>query len=402
MKSSSKLRAVLARLRPLFAIVLLAIVAYNVPWRDRLVWRAGGERAVGAEVAGEIVGDWRGDAVAFRLAPGFVIPAEWPAESASALARGEALSVTRAGAASGFEWRPGMLRVFRELDPRGLVVAAALILCGVFVSITRWWRLLHVAGCDARWTTAARLSFLGLFFNLVVPGLTGGDVIKAVLVVRENPLRRADALVSVIVDRVLGLIVLMGLATTVVLSSGERFGDLRFAVSCAFAAMVVGPWTVLHPWPRRVLRIERWIDRLPMAEKVKSLDRALRIYAQHPWEMLGATILSAFNHLSVAAAVMALGHAFGDTLDFFDYLGVSSIANAVSSVPIAPGGWGVGEAAFGSIFHVLGAAATLGVAVSVTYRLMMMGIGLLGGIFLLLPSGASVRRDLAESEVEGV
>lgn len=402
MKSATK-KSVFALLRPVFAVVMLALVAYNVPWRDRLAWNG---PAGSADVAGTIVGDWRSGRIAFQVARDAQLPREWPARLSALLAAPgpvdldlEALARDPEIAAGSLTWRPGMLRVFRELDPRGLWIALACLLAGALVSITRWWRLLAVAGCRTKWTTALRLTFLGFFFNLVVPGLTGGDVIKAVLVVRENPDRRADALMSVIVDRGLGLLVLMGLATSVVLSSGDRFHELRLWVVLVFVAMIVGLWVVLHDLPRGILRFDALLARLPMKAQVQSLDRALRIYARHPLEMLVAIVLSALNHLSVAAGICAIGRAFGENLlSFWDYVGISSIANTVSSVPVAPGGWGVGEAAFGSIFHLLGAATTLGVAVSVTYRLLMMGEGLLGGIFLLLPSGRNVRREIEEDD----
>ncbi len=390
----------LAWLRPLFAAAMLAIVAYNVPWRDRLAWEGA---SASAEVAGEIVGNWREPAIEFRVAPGETIDAGWPAALESRLATPGPVALDREAlardpeiAAGTVTWRPGMLRAFRDLEPAGVWSALGFLSLGLLASVSRWWRLLAIAGCATRWTSAMRLTLLGFFFNLVVPGLTGGDVIKAVLVVRENPARRADALMSVVVDRVLGLVTLMGLATAVVLMSGDRFRDLRWPVTLAFAAMAGGLWVVMHDWPRRLLRFDALLARLPLKEQVQNLDRAMRIVVAHPIELVAAFALSAFNHLCVAAAVWSLGHAFGDSLSYFEYVGVTSIANAVSALPIAPAGWGVGEAAFGYIFGLLGAAPSLGVAVSVTYRLLNMGIGLVGGLFLLLPGGRDVSREALE------
>ena len=295
-----------------------------------------------------------------------------------------------------------MLRVFREVDPRGLVVALAMIFFGAAIGITRWRRLLAIAGCETKWSTAGRLTLLGYFFNLIVPGLTGGDVVKAVLAVREHPERRADALMSVIVDRGLGLIVLVGLATLVVLLPDTRFAAVRIPVVLTFVGMLVALWLFLHPLPRRLLRIESILARLPQKERIRSLDRALRIYGAHPFEIMVAVVLSVINHASLAYGLFELGRAFGDQqLGYFEYLGVASIANTISSVPIAPGGWGVGEAAYASLFHLLGAPTTLGIAVSVTYRLLMMVLGLFGGIFLLLPSGRDVRHDLERGSGAG-
>jgi uncharacterized membrane protein YbhN (UPF0104 family) len=61
---------------------------------------------------------------------------------------------------------------------------------------------------------------------------------------------------------------------------------------------------------------------------------------------------------------------------------------------VTPAGWGVGEWAFGSLFHVLGSSSTLGVAVSVAYRLLSMLLGLAGGLFLLLPGGRAELKEV--------
>jgi glycosyltransferase 2 family protein len=382
-------------LRPLVSIVLLALVAYKIPWSDQLL-------AGGLSIPGEIVGDWRGNTIEFRPLKEAAIPPGWPADSRPALAARESVSVTRAAPEGGraaepsaLDWRPGMLRVFRELDPTGLWAAFALLLAAAFVSITRWWRLLRVAGCNTSWLAANRLTFLGFFFNQVVPGgITGGDLVKAVLVVREHPGRRAEAFVSVIVDRALGLIVITGLAAIVVWVSGDHFARLQLPVTLTFAGMLFAVWAFVHPGPRRFLRIEALIDRLPQKERLKSIDAAVRIYGDHKVEIAIAIVLSVFNHVGIAAAIFALGGAFGANLSPLEYLGLTAIANLISSLPVAPGGWGVGEAAFGYLFHLLGRPATLGVAVSITYRLLTMVLGLIGGVFLLLPGGRDVREEL--------
>lgn len=385
-------------LRVVFALVLLGLVAWFLPWRDRLVWTQPGSVL---QVAGDIEGDWRTDAIAFRLAPDAELELAWPEKVRAAKGGSGVVALVRDSAAeqepagkSFLAWRPGMLRVFRELDPRGLALAMAMFFLAAVTSITRWWRLLAVAGCPTSWWNSFRLTFLGFFFNLVVPGLTGGDVIKAVLVVREHPKRRADALMSVIVDRGLGLLVLVGLAVAAVWLSGGRFHELKLWVTLFFGAAVLGLFLVLHPLPRRLLHIERILDRLPQKERLRALDRALRLYGEHPFEMLVAAVLSVGNHAFIAGGVYALGKAFGENqLTPLEYVAVVALANVISSLPLAPGGWGLGEATFGTLFHVLQASTTLGIAVSLTYRLLVTAMNLSGGLFLLLPGGKNLRAE---------
>lgn len=399
---SSERRAKLLRvLRPVFAVVVLAAVAWFVPdWNDVLEWQdpVSGDKTT---IDGTIEGGWREREIVF--VPDAAPPAEIPAELRGELVPGRAVTVTPeaigAVATGSHKIRPSMPRVFRELEGGWMWGALGLLFAAAGASIVRWWRLLAVAGCRTTIGRVSQLTFLGFFFNLVVPGLTGGDVIKAALVVRDNPGRRADALISVVVDRGIGLVTLVGLAGGVVLFSSERFAEVRWPVLVTFAAMLGALFLAMHSAPRRVLRLDGILKRLPAQERLKSLDRALRIYADHPFELVGSVLFSVANHALIATAILFLGRAFNDRLEWIEYMGITAIANVVSSLPVAPAGWGVGELAFGYLFDLLGSLDTIGIAVSITYRLLTMALGLAGGLFLLMPGGREVRREL---ETEGV
>ncbi len=396
------------------ALGLLAFVAQTVPWTDTLV--------VGGETwTGEILGEWKGPSIRFRFGDaqeldGGSVLAGTPA--GSAVRYGGLVTATHTGLESRawtptgavadpdsapqaiaaiVDWRPGMPRALSDLDYRGLLPAFAFLILASLFGITRWWRLLAHIGCETRWMDAMRLTYIGLFFNLVVPGLNGGDLVRGVLVVREHPERRADALTSVVVDRLLGLLAMIGLAVFAIFASGGRLRVLELPVALVFTGMLAGLAAFMNPTLRRLTRFDRILARLPQAERLKKLDRALLRYLRHPGELAVALVLSLGNHLSVTACIHSIAHAFGDSLTFLDYLSVVTVANTLSSIPIAPGGWGVGEAAFGKLFQILGASATLGVATSITYRLCTGALGIAGGVFLILPGGHSAREQLADS-----
>ena len=372
-----------AVLRSAVALGLLALVAWMVPWRDRLVVV---EQGVQTKVAGEIQGEWSAASIGFVVDPALdraSLPARLQADLQAAAGAAPQLRRRPNATSDGYEWRPGILRVWAQSDARVFLLAFGLLFVAILVGVVRWWRLLAAVGVRASFWNCTRLTFLGVFFNLVVPGLTGGDVVKALLVVRENPTQRADAFVSVVVDRVLGLFVIVGLTAVAVTLSPDTFGELRVWVLAVFGALCVGAWAALASWPRRLLRIDALLPRLPQGEKLASLDRAVREYLKHPGTLVVAVLLSVANHAVIAVALWALTFTFGADLRYFDVLGAGAIANVISSVPLAPGGWGVGEALYGFVYHQLGAPETVGIAVSVSYRLLMTAMGLIGGLFLL-------------------
>jgi len=384
-------------LQPLFGVAILAAVLwFLVPWRDAVVLTEPGEQdakdRATVQLVGDFEGDWKGASSTFEVAPD-ARPAQWPAWLPENLVRLELTSDEEGNStAAGLpgvevELAPGMPRVFRSVEPMGLVLAMVSFLTALLFAITRWWRLLNLAGCRVPWLAAFRLSYLGLFFNLVMPGLTGGDVVKAVLAVRENPGKRPDALVSVVVDRLMGMFALAFLASVVILVA-EPFAELRPVVPPIMLLMGLGALVYTSRRVRAALRFEKLLDRLPMSERFKSLDAAVLVYRRRPFELFLAFALSMGNHFLAVTGVMALGMAFGISTalaGFVDYLAIVPVANMLSSIPVAPGGWGVGEAAYSYLFGMVGVAASLGVAVSIGFRLCQMLIGFLGGLYLLKP-----------------
>ncbi|MEO0651691.1 MAG: lysylphosphatidylglycerol synthase transmembrane domain-containing protein [Planctomycetota bacterium] len=387
--------------QPIFGALVLGFVAFNLPWTDQLVVVLGeGDSAI---VEGSIDGDWRGQEVRF-------VPEAEAAQLEAASIDAEPLVLDRAedgtwvSGERGFDLRPSIQRVFRDVKPWGIGLAFVAMFLALLCGITRWWRLLRLAGCEVRWTDSFRLTYLGLFFNLVVPGLTGGDVIKAILAAKENPGRRADALVSVVVDRVLGLGVLAALATVVILFLGPPFDQVRLGVALVLVAMVGGALSYVNPTLRRLLRFEQVLEALPQSEKLKQLDSAILTYTKHPGEIALALVFSLGNHFFAILGIAVLSIAFGvstDVIGILDYFALVPVATMVSSLPLAPGGWGVGEAIFAFLYSLMGASAALGVAVSISFRIVQVLLGLAGGLYLLKP-GASAELHEAEAEAEAL
>ena len=385
------------------AALLLWVVYQTVPWKDRLLVTTTAD-AEAVEWEGQLEGSWKADSVTFLLReakPGEAVPL-------ANLPWGSQVSVTSSDLRWGgnvlvvhlAEWRPGLPRVLQEVRWGAVLPALALLFASSLAIITRWSLLLAAAGCATRWWQVFRITYVGLFFNLVLPGMSGGDLARAYWMVKGHPERRAPAVMSVFMDRLLGLFAMALLATLAIYTNDERFQALRLPVLAVTGAMFVGVLVLLHPWLRQRLPIHQLIDRLPASDKFHSLDRALRHYGHRPGVVAIAILLSMVNHLGAAGALYLLGHALGDTHSFHDYICIATVMNTLSAVPISPGGLGVGEVLAGSLLRVAGGSYTLGVAASITYRIGLVILGLFGGLILLLPGGAAIRQHWREAEAE--
>jgi hypothetical protein len=108
-----------------------------------------------------------------------------------------------------------------------LIGAAALCwMTSLTFGIIRWYLLVRAVGLPFRIQDAFRLGLLGYMLNFVSLGSVGGDVFKAVFLAREQPNRRAEAVASIVVDRILGLYSLFIVASICVLATGTLSSDI--------------------------------------------------------------------------------------------------------------------------------------------------------------------------------
>ncbi len=285
----------------------------------------------------------------------------------------------------------------------GTATLVLLLLAGV-VGLTawRWERLVRVLGLALPLRTAFRLTWVGMFFNLAIPGSTGGDVVKAWYAARllGAPTR---AVVSVFVDRALGLFALVLLAgAALLLAPGDpAYARATRLVLLCLAGGILGGVLVLSRRVRRGLGLTALTRRLPFAGVLAETDAALRLYRGHPVGVGVALLLSLANHLGTVACAWLLVGALGfHDLGLLPVLVVVPLATLVAAVPLLPGGWGVGEAAYAWLLSPFGVAPTEAVALSVVLRLALLLVGLPGGLLWVLARGHPAPEE-ALSGVEG-
>lgn len=279
-----------------------------------------------------------------------------------------------------------------------VVLACALLGALVVLTAWRWERL--VAALDLRlpFPTAVRLTWVGLFFNIAVPGATGGDVVKAWYAARRlgAPTR---AVVTVFVDRLLGLLALVLLAGAAVLvapSDPAYQRPTRLVLLClggAAAAAVV----LLSRRVRRRLGLAALARRLPFAGVLAEADEALRLYRARRGAVALAVGVSLLNHAGTVVAAWLLAGALGmRDVGFAPLLVVAPLASLIAAVPLLPGGWGVGEVAWAWLLLPFGVAPTEAVGLSVMTRLLGLAVSLPGGVLWMLGRDSRPPAELAQ------
>jgi uncharacterized protein (TIRG00374 family) len=235
--------------------------------------------------------------------------------------------------------------------------------CSIVVAALRWKLLLRGLGSHLEFLTAMRFQFVALFMNTAVPGNVAGDVFKNILASRSIPeLTLTRTFTCVMVERVLGLAGLMLLSVVAV---SLRF-DAVYARAPALVAFVylLGAGTVCGVLVALVAariaarsRSDSERVRQGLIAKVRSrvadVGEALLAYARNPATLGVSFALSVLMHAVFVALFFALSTRIGSaSLAPLDVAVIYPIGMLTSILPLAPGGIGVGHAAFDSLFRL--------------------------------------------------
>jgi len=273
-----------------------------------------------------------------------------------------------------------------------------LILCVLIFPVTfmittfRWHKLLEALEIPIGLGRAFVLTMVGAFYNTFMPGSTGGDVLKAYYASKHTT-HRTRAVLSVIIDRVIGLLALIimgGVMASIQYWRSPMPDDpatracRRVAIGSALnLLMVIGGMMVFFtPALRRLLGVDYILSRLPMQKQVQNAIEVMKIYKRRPALVLWALMITFPVHITVVISAMLAGMAFGLPLPSLYYFVVVPVVVLVGAIPISPQGAGVME--FFAIHLTKQYGMTVGQAFALTMsiRLVQMAWNLTGGVFV--------------------
>lgn len=123
-------------------------------------------------------------------------------------------------------------------------LALSLVLMGstLAIGVVRWRMVLNVHGLGLPFSRAGEISLVAHFFNTFLLGTAGGDVMKAYYAARETHHKKTEAVVTVFVDRIVGLWSMLLFAALMILPNFRLFErtGLRHALAHLFTAPANG------------------------------------------------------------------------------------------------------------------------------------------------------------------
>lgn len=256
----------------------------------------------------------------------------------------------------------------------------------------RWSILLRVQEIVLPRTRLVALLLIGVFFNFFIPGGTGGDVVKIFYLLKETPGKRGPALLSVLVDRLTGVLSLCLLAGILVflrwdwvMSTPEtrRFTwPALIILGSSLGGLHFTYMVTKHGW---VHRLPAW---LPGRDRLAEAALAYHLYGR-AWRatscaMTLSVVVNLGYFLVFYCAARALYPSGAQLPSLVELVTIMPIVNTLASMPVSLGGIGVREGLFqvflGNLCHVTPA---ISVTISSLGYLLTLCWGVIGGVIYI-------------------
>jgi hypothetical protein len=251
-----------------------------------------------------------------------------------------------------------------------IVLAFGFYLVAITINGMKWYVLLQALEVRVPFRAVLQFMFVGFFFNSILPANIGGDVMRGYGLARYTD-RTAEAAVSVVVDRVVGLLAYMSTAavTAIVVVRFMDHAELQWLSNLALlalagiaAALAVMLSRRLRVLVARVLQVGPLTRLLPFYEGVSA---ALDAYRFRYRALFNAYLLGLAGLMAANVVNWLLFEAVGGGVPFVDVLLFNPLIALVLLVPISVGGHGVIQNAYPFFYSLLGVPVTQAVAVSV-------------------------------------
>jgi len=282
-------------------------------------------------------------------------------------------------------------------DPAWYLLAFGIFLLNIVIRSYRWTILLHSLNDRPPFRRLLYLYFVGFFANIFIPTGFGGDVVKVVSL-RQRYGRGTEALSSVIMDRLTGL-----LGTSLIALVALTWNTLNQTTAID---LPTGLWLAIFAIsfgiPAGFLLI-RWTDlvgtattKFPAISKAPLYDRFARLVDtvhRYPFPtLLKALLISLPFTINLVLIQYCISRALGVEVPPILFPLFVPLIALINLIPISFNGLGVREGVYLFLFVPAGVAPEEAIAMSLAYYFLRVGAGIIGGLLYALSSVARLIR----------
>jgi glycosyltransferase 2 family protein len=292
-----------------------------------------------------------------------------------------------------FWWLPvdQLWSAIRSVPAAAWPLAVAVYLSAHLLGVLKWRLLVNTAGAALPARAAIHAYYWGLFGNLFLPSIVGGDLVRAGVAMPHVRSRSALVLGS-LVDRLQDVVGLGVLAGVGALLAPRALDDTSRRIFLSLVFMLAGAGAIglaglrFFPARKAPYRVRRLLVRV---------RQAIRATASRPQALATAFALGLALQTSLVLLNWELGRLIGIDIPLYVWLFVWPLAKIAGLTPVTQGGIGVREAAQAALFAPFGVSAVRAVATGLVFEAVIIAGGLLSGVVALVLRGRAVPHNAA-------
>ncbi|MBN2241351.1 MAG: flippase-like domain-containing protein [Acidobacteria bacterium] len=243
---------------------------------------------------------------------------------------------------------------------------------------------------------------MGMFFNLALPTIVGGDVVKVYYTGKPTK-SYAQSFAATFMDRDTGLFSMLAIACTATLLYPVSVPGIPVSliIRCAFIAFLIGNIFIFVPGMHS--RLTKSLRRMRLdgiAGKIDTVSAAFQIVGKRPSVLAGSVAISLINQFLYIAVVWFISRGLRLEVPFFYFLTFVPVITLVSMIPVSLNGLGLREYAFMSLFGGIGIAPASCIALGLFTSVIILLSSLPGGIVYIVYRNRGDRKPLASLDAE--
>jgi len=231
------------------------------------------------------------------------------------------------------------------------LAAVAIENFGVAVSAKKWQMLLKIKGSGIPFLTAWKYYYIGTFFNAFLPTSVGGDAIKA-YALSKNLERREEAFSSVIMDRMTGLIAVLGIGSVSLVAGWKIIPEaaLMLCLPIFILPVILLLLTFKTDIFGRMIKWRIFYRFGKFRDFVEKTYVSVREYKNMKGELLPVMLISLFYHFLLVMNNYVLSIALGLDIPIHYFFVFIPVAEILVFLPVTLQGFGVREGTYVALF----------------------------------------------------
>jgi uncharacterized protein (TIRG00374 family) len=254
-----------------------------------------------------------------------------------------------------------MVLLFKNINILYLILLLALITADRILMAYKWHLLLKVRDIGVSLTGAIRIYYIATFVGFFLPTTVGGDIVR-IIKIRSEKHKGADALSSVVLERMLGFIAsaIFASAAALLLVFYLKLNVWNFFL-IAGAVLLIFTSIVLVMFNGRVagkIESNKRLSENFILNKLLGAYKSYLQYRRHKKTLVMFFVLSMIEQMAPVIGNYLAGMALNLKIPFIYFLLIMPVIQLITRIPVSFEGLGVTEGLLVYFFLLLGLSKT--------------------------------------------